>query len=344
MFKKFNMASSLVGLHLLTKTVASSPYEVTVFDAENIQTASEGEPLSIRVSPEVLSPEVIEKLGKTSNIIFADLPNTPQFVSLKDYENMKFATNELVDELLQQNRANGNNNNINNNDNANGDDQVKDTMNNEQKGNYDSVQKIYDANLGEGDNKDEHKATSTSTVIETEPVTTITEIDSSCNKCSPTSSPESTSTSTSTNTCTSTTVESTPCTSTTVESESNSTPCTSTTVESESTSTPCTSTVVESSTSTESESCGHCSSTHTPEKTTHHQTTKSTAMTSKKCVSSTHPAISSGHNTSGIMPPKSNFSNHTNHSIGFHNSSNSIMPTTMLFGLLISTLVFAQIC
>ncbi|GAV54948.1 hypothetical protein ZYGR_0AS02710 [Zygosaccharomyces rouxii] len=318
MFRKFNLASSLVGLYLYAKTVSSSPYEVTVFDSENASMLSEEQPLSIHVKPEILSPEVIEKLGTSSNIIFSDLPNSPQFVSLKDYESMMFATNELLDELLQQNRANDGDGNNNNNDN-NSQNQIKEPSNKEDRGDYESIKRIYDDNQHEDDQVQEppkseyeeepstEEFTTTSTVLETQPETTVTETESSCYEC--------------------------------ISHSTYSSPCTST------------STFVEptpSSTSSEEDySCSHCSSTHTPKKTKHHKTTASTTISNNGTISSVHPTFTSKHywkpdNSTKIQHPKLNHTNHS--SIGFHNASSSIMPTTIFFAFLISILVFAQMC
>ncbi|GAV50041.1 hypothetical protein ZYGR_0S01750 [Zygosaccharomyces rouxii] len=307
MFKKFNLASSLVGLYLFVKTASSSPYEVTVFEQEDVSMLSEEQPLSIHVSPEALSPEVVEKLGTSSNIIFTDLPNSPQFVSIKDYESMMFATNELLDELLQQNRSNDNNN------------QIEDSLNQQDRENYESVHKIYDGTLHEGDQPEEHKEheeekeepptekfTSTSTIMETQPEPTVTETESTCHESDSSSTYSSP---------TSTFAESTPC-----------------------------------STSTEmSSECSHCSSIHTSEK-NHHKTSASVTVFRNSTESSTHPTFTSKsfgkhRNYTKIQHPKLNHTNYTNQTtIGFHNASSSIMPTTMFFAFLISILVFAQMC
>ncbi|AQZ15067.1 SPO19 (YPL130W) and YOR214C [Zygosaccharomyces parabailii] len=95
------LASSVAGLTILTQNFALG-YSDTFDPAEFAGVTLAEDPLAIHVDPKVLSPEVLEKLSSSSNIVFADLPNSPQFVSLKDYESIKYATNELLDELLQQ--------------------------------------------------------------------------------------------------------------------------------------------------------------------------------------------------------------------------------------------------
>lgn len=95
------LASSVAGLTILTQNFALG-YSDTFDPAEFAGITLAEAPLAIHVDPKVLSPEVLEKLSSSSNIVFADLPNSPQFVSLKDYESIKYATNELLDELLQQ--------------------------------------------------------------------------------------------------------------------------------------------------------------------------------------------------------------------------------------------------
>lgn len=320
MFKKFSLASSLVGLYLVMKTAVSSPYEVTVYGPDNAPRISEEQPLSIHISPEILSPELIEKLSTSSNIIFTDLPNSPQFVSLKDYENMMFATNELLDEFLQQNRSGNSDNNSNNtNANDNNNIQLNESLNKAVRENHKLGQRIYDDNLNEDNQHEELKPsekeeeplteefTSTSTIVETQPETTVTEIESTCHEC------VSHSTSSLPITSTSTFVEYTP-----------------------------------SSTSTEEQySCSHCSSTHTLEETKHQKTTTSATFFNNNTLSSVYQTLTSKafekhHNATKSLHPKSNYTNHT--SIGFHNASSSIMPTTMFFAFLISILVFAQMC
>lgn len=306
------MVSSVLGLCLFVKGAYSSPYEVTVFDPENVSVLSEQPPLSIHVNPDALSPEVVEKLGQSSNIIFADLPNSPQFVSLKDYQNMMFATNELLDELLQQNRSNESTNNSDNN-------QIEESLNEEEKENYDLVQKTYEETLRQKGNHQEHEPeetepateeyTTTSTIMETHPKTTVIETESTCNECVSHSTPSQPVVSTSSF------VETTPA-STSAEAVS---------------------------------SCPHSSSIDTSSK-KHHKTTASVTASygssgsgSKK----THPSISSKHydkhhNSTKIHHPKLNHTNHT--LIGFHNASSSTMPATMFIAFLISILVFAQMC
>ena len=51
--------------------------------------------LTVRLDKEFLQPSVMERLSKTSNIIFADFPEMPEFVNAKQYEDI---LNSLYDE------------------------------------------------------------------------------------------------------------------------------------------------------------------------------------------------------------------------------------------------------
>lgn len=55
--------------------------------------------LTVRLDKEFLQPSVMERLSKTSNIIFADFPEMPEFVNAKQYEDI---LNSLYDEKEEQ--------------------------------------------------------------------------------------------------------------------------------------------------------------------------------------------------------------------------------------------------
>ncbi|QLG74012.1 hypothetical protein HG535_0F05240 [Zygotorulaspora mrakii] len=59
-------------------------------------------PLVVHVDKKNMSPEILKQLYRTSNIIFADFPEVPEFINLKEYENMKSATEELLDQLTNE--------------------------------------------------------------------------------------------------------------------------------------------------------------------------------------------------------------------------------------------------
>ncbi|CCF59673.1 hypothetical protein KAFR_0H02640 [Kazachstania africana CBS 2517] len=52
-------------------------------------------PLTVHLDKNTMSAELLEKLQHTSNIVFADLPQVPEFVTLKEYEEI---FNKMYDE------------------------------------------------------------------------------------------------------------------------------------------------------------------------------------------------------------------------------------------------------
>lgn len=60
------------------------------------------QPLVVHVDKQNMAPEILEKLYHTSNIVFADFPEVPEFINLKEYESMKYATEELLNQLMNE--------------------------------------------------------------------------------------------------------------------------------------------------------------------------------------------------------------------------------------------------
>lgn len=104
-------------LTLLTTTYLVSSQELTVyFSEEEVQTNDNEEGLNsrlltIRLDKESMQPGVMERLSKTSNIIFADFPGLPEFVNAKEYEDI---LNTLYNDKDDQNNSQTNSNNSGN--------------------------------------------------------------------------------------------------------------------------------------------------------------------------------------------------------------------------------------
>lgn len=104
-------------LTLLTTTYLASSQELKVYFSEEEVQSNENEEglnshlLTIRLDKESLQPGVMERLSKTSNIIFADFPGLPEFVNAKEYEDiLNTLYNDKGDqENLQPNESNSEN-------------------------------------------------------------------------------------------------------------------------------------------------------------------------------------------------------------------------------------------
>lgn len=286
------LASSVAGLTILTQNFALG-YSDTFDPAEFAGVTLAEAPLAIHVDPKVLSPEVLEKLSSSSNIVFADLPNSPQFVSLKDYESIKYATNELLDELLQQDDSGSEppkkeHSEDNQNLKPNMDEKVPQPLGQTHE------------NASEEDEEDKSENSKPTETIKTtwEKSCSSTEEISTYHTCSSSASYASIAT--------------------TTEPPSSEKKTYSASYPTEYSEKPC-----KTSASWASD-------------------TISKSITSKhyqrsRNISCTYPT--------SITKHPNNYTNHTNNTLhGFHNSSNSIVPTTMFLAFLLSILLFTQIC
>lgn len=107
MFKQVTTAS-LVVLAIISKA-SSSKFSLTLSTEQlggDSTEYSEAKPLVVHVDKNSMSPEILEHLAHTSNIVFADLPELPQFINLREYESMKYATDDLLDQLINEQNLN----------------------------------------------------------------------------------------------------------------------------------------------------------------------------------------------------------------------------------------------
>lgn len=107
MFKQVT-TTSLVVLAIISKA-SSSKFSLTLSTEQlggDSTDYSEAKPLVVHVDKNSMSPEILEHLAHTSNIVFADLPELPQFINLREYESMKYATDDLLDQLINEQNLN----------------------------------------------------------------------------------------------------------------------------------------------------------------------------------------------------------------------------------------------
>lgn len=339
MFKKLTLASSIAGISFVAQAAANE-FSNTFNPAEFVDVTSEEAPLAIRIDSEALSPEVLEKLSSTSNIVFANLPNSPQFVSLKDYESIKYATSELLDELFHHGRRTPKHSEEEEEEEE--EEEKKEEEKEEETDDFPDAETGDSPNAENGDSSDAETGDSSDADNDMEQIQTLSKKLGEMHKKHPMQDEESqlkepkseemmtTNWETSTHELTATTWE-TSC------SGSEDISCT-----------PASTTSFTGTFEpTYSEKWPSSSSPKTAKKS--QKTKKSLAPHSvSRSITSKH--YEKTHNISYAYPTSTiehseHYRNHTNNTIvGFHNSSSAIVPTTMFLAFLLSILLFTQAC